>query len=132
MSTVTGWSSGANGHRFDNTGYANKFAFYVNGFGGRSSGNPFMHTTNNFSHDTWYHYAVTRSGSTFRMFIDGVLEDTQTSSGSLNIALGGFRSGWSFDGANGYFNGYVQDMRITRGVARYTATFTPPTSEFSG
>ena len=132
MSSITGWSAGANGHRFDNTGYANKFAFYVNGFGGRSSGNPFMHTTNNFSHDTWYHYAVTRSGSTFRMFIDGVLEDTQTSSGSLNIALGGFRSGWSFDGAGGYFNGYVQDMRITRGVARYTATFTPPTAEFDG
>ena len=86
--------------------------FYVNGFGGRSSGNPFMHTTNNFSHDTWYHYAVTRSGNTFRMFIDGVLEDTQTSSGSLNIALGGFRSGWSFDGANGYFNGYVQNNSL--------------------
>ena len=132
MSTVTGWSSGANGHRFDNTGYANKFGFYVNGFAGRAGGNPFMHTTNNFNHDTWYHYAVTRSGNTFRMFIDGVLEDTQTSSGSLNIALGGFRSGWSFDGANGYFNGYIQDMRITRGVARYTATFTPPAIEHSG
>lgn len=132
MSSITGWSAGANGHRFDNTGYANKFAFYVNGFGGRSSGNPFMHTTNNFSHDTWYHYAVTRSGNTFRMFIDGVLEDTQTSSGSLNIGLGGFRSGWSFDGANGYFNGYIQDMRITRGLARYTSSFTPTTAEFEG
>ena len=132
MSSVTGWSAGANGHRFDNTGYANKFGFYVNGFSGRAGGNPFMHTTNNFNHDTWYHYAVTRSGSTFRMFIDGVLEDTQTSAGSLNIALGGFRSGWSFDGANGYFNGYIQDMRITRGVARYTATFTPPAAEFTG
>jgi len=132
MSTVTGWSSGANGHRFDNTGHANKFSFFVNGFSGRSSGNPFMHTTNTFSHDTWYHYAVTRSGNTFRMFVNGVLEDTQTSTGSLNIGLGGFRSGWSFDGGNGYFNGYIQDMRITRGLARYTSAFTPPTTEFEG
>ena len=91
-----------------------------------------MHTTNTFSHDTWYHYAVTRSGNTFRMFINGVLEDTQTSTGSLNIGLGGFRSGWSFDGGNGYFNGYIQDMRITRGLARYTSNFTAPTAEFTG
>lgn len=127
MSSVTGWSSGASGHRFDNTGYSGKFGFYVNGFGGRSSGNPFMHSTNTFTHNKWYHYAITRSGTTFKMYINGVLEDTQTDSGSLNAALGGFRSGGSFDGANGYFAGYVRDIRIVKGSVVYTEAFTPPT-----
>jgi hypothetical protein len=128
MSSVTGWSSGASGHRFDNTGYSGKFAFYANGFGGRSGGNPFMHSTNTFTHNKWYHYAITRSGTTFKMYINGVLEDTQTDSGSLNAALGGFRSGGSFDGANGYFAGYVRDIRIVKGSVVYTEAFIPPTA----
>lgn len=131
MSSVTGWSSGASGHRFDNTGHSGKFGFYVNGFGGRSGGNPFMHSTNTFTHDDWYHYAVTRSGNTFKMYINGVLEDTQTDSGSLNAALGGFRSGGSFDGANGYFAGHVKDVRIVKGSVVYTGAFTPPTSSLT-
>lgn len=133
LGSITGWSAGASGHRFDNTGYANKFWFGLNGSSGRSSGDPFMHSTNNFNHDQWYHYAITREGNTWRMFIDGTLEDTQTYTGSFNQGLGGARIGFStWDGANGYYSGYVQDMRITKGLARYTTSFTPPTAEFEG
>ena len=131
MSSVTGWSSNASGHRFDNTGYAGRFGFYLHGAGGRNSGNPFMHSTNTFTHDDWYHYAVTRSGNTFKMYINGVLEDTQTTSNSYNAAHGGFRSGGSFDGGAGYFAGYVRDVRIVKGSVVYTGAFTPPTSSLT-
>ena len=127
IASITGWSAGASGHRFDNTGYANKFWFGLNGSGGVASGDPFMASSSTFNHNQWYHYALTRSGNTWRMFIDGNLENTQTYSGSYNAALGGMRLGYStWDGANGYWQGYLDDVRITRGIARYTANFTPP------
>ena len=79
--------------------------------------------------NTWYHIAVTRSGNTVRAFINGVLEKTFTVSGAVffdpNIPYNIGRSG--YDPA-GYFhyNGYMDDLRVTRGIARYTSTFTPP------
>ena len=133
LASITGWSAGASGHRFNNVGYANKFWFGLNGSGGVASGDPFMASTNTFSFNTWHHYALTRSGNTWRMFVNGNLETTQTYAGAYNPAYGGLRVGWStWDVANGYFNGYVDDLRITKGYARYTATFTAPTTALLG
>jgi len=75
--------------------------------------------------NTWYHYAVTRSGTNLRMFIDGVLVASATNSTNLTatnpLYIGTLApSTW-------LFNGYIDDVRITKGVARYTANFTPPT-----
>jgi hypothetical protein len=124
ISSVTGWSSGASGHRFNNTGAANKFTFHLNG-----AGDPFLTSSGTYSFNTWYYYALTRSGNTWRMFIDGVQQASGSFSGSFNQALGGMRLGYAqWDGTNGYYNGYLDDLRFTKGVARYTTTFTPPTS----
>ncbi len=123
LSSVSGWSSGASSHRYDNTGQSNKFSLHL------WPSDPFLSTTNTFSHDTWYHYALTRSGNTWRMFINGVQEASGTNSGSYNMGLGGLRVGQSvWDGANGYFKGSVDDIKLTKGIARYTSAFTPPTA----
>jgi len=123
LSSVSGWSSGASSHRYDNTGQSNKFSLHL------WPSDPFLSTTNTFSHDTWYHYALTRSGNTWRMFINGVQEASGTNSGSYNMGLGGLRVGQSvWDGANGYFKGNVDDIKLTKGIARYTSAFTPPTA----
>jgi hypothetical protein len=129
LASVTGWSAGASGHRFNNVGYANKFWFGLNGSAGVSGGDPFMASTNTFPSQSWYHYSITRSGNTFRMFVNGVLENTQTYSGSYNAGLGGLRSGWStWDGGQGYFTGYLSNLRMVKGTAVYTSAFTPPTA----
>ena len=81
----------------------------------------------------WYHVAGTRSGTTTRIFIDGTLTSTGTSDGNNynfskdNLLIG--RNGWEVSGSQG-FHGYIDEVRITKGVARYTATFTPPTAAF--
>ena len=130
FSSVTGWSTGASGHRFDNIGKSGKYTFHLNG---ASPSDPFLESTNAFTHDTWVHYALTREGNTFRMFINGALEASGTYTGSYNAANGGLRLGWAgWDGADGYFAGYLQNVRITKRLARYTANFTPPTAEFEG
>ena len=80
------------------------------------------------STDTWYHLAVTREGDTFRTFQDGTLKTTFTSSGSLMdvedgaIAIGGRPTDLQS------LNGYIDDLRIIKGHAKYTASFTAPTS----
>ena len=82
--------------------------------------------------NTWYNITVTRSGNTFRSFVNGVVEKTFTVSGTIfsdptipyNIGRTAYLNG------NFYYNGYMDDLRITLGYARYTSNFTPVTSAF--
>jgi hypothetical protein len=57
--------------------------------------------------------------------VNGVVVATGTSSVSLDSTLP-LSIGIQIDDAVGPLNGYMQDVRITRGIARYTANFTPP------
>ena len=79
----------------------------------------------------WNHYAVSRSGTTLRLFIDGVQVGSGTLSGTIYnsadpVVVGNNPQG----GGNWRLNGYIDDLRITKGVARYTANFTPPAQAF--
>ena len=78
------------------------------------------------SSGVWYHIAVTRSGSTVRQFVDGTQLGSNATS-SASFPNGPIQIG---DGGAGGFNGYIQDLRITKGYARYTANFTAPTAAF--
>ena len=77
---------------------------------------------------TWKHFAITRVGTVLRTFNNGVLQTTTTVSNDFtntpNIIIGN-----TLDGLSSY-NGYIDDLRVTKGVARYTANFTPPTAAF--
>ena len=130
ISSITGWSAGASGHRFDNINYANKFWFGLNGSAGVSGGDPFMASASTFMHYAWYHYALVRTGNTWKMYINGALEATGTYSGAFNQALGGMRVGASgpWDGAQAYSKGNVSNLRIVKGTAVYTSAFTAPTA----
>jgi len=82
------------------------------------------------SSNTWYHVAVTRSGTDLKAFIDGSqIGTTQTDSNDIsrNVTLG---VGYNSQANLQYLNGYMDDVRVTKGVARYTANFTPPTEAF--
>ena len=80
---------------------------------------------------TWYHVAATRSGNDFRLFLDGDLIGTQTRSITLRSTAAPVRIGVNnpVDFPN-LFAGWIDDFRITKGVARYTAAFDAPTAEF--
>ena len=90
----------------------------------KDASNEILVSTTTASVSTWYHVAYVRSGTSFNLYVNGILESTVTNSDSFNF------SGWTI--GRGYydnqFNGYIDDFRITKGVARYTAPFTPPTA----
>ena len=86
-------------------------------------------STSSINNSQWRHIAASRSGSTIRLFVDGVVENTATWAGSISSTPRVLRIGEDND--NSFLNGYIDDFRITKGVARYTENFTPPTAPFS-
>ena len=81
----------------------------------------------------WYHYALVRYNGTVTLYRNGAASGTPftftASVGSSATATGiGARTA-----ANSPIsNSYIQSFRITKGLARYTSTFTPPTAEHGG
>ena len=76
---------------------------------------------------TWYHIAFTRSGSSLKCFVNGTQAgSTETTTQNMSAVQGTFVG--NNPNSNTYFNGYIDDLRITKGYARYTANFTPPTA----
>jgi hypothetical protein len=79
----------------------------------------------------WYHVALCRDGSNLRFFVDGTQVDTtKTISNTIYTETDGtLRVGASLSGSVP-FPGYIDEVRLTTGVARYTTNFTAPTEAF--
>lgn len=80
--------------------------------------------------NVWYHVAVTRSGSTFRTFINGVLDVSATSADALNVNSDAFMVASDPSSTVYGLIGHMAEFRLTKGVARYTADFTPPVAPY--
>jgi hypothetical protein len=76
----------------------------------------------------WFHMALSFDGTTYRLFIDGVLRGSSTTL-LKNFNLSAIRIGAYLSDRT--LNGYMADFRITKNIARYTANFTPPTAAFA-
>lgn len=98
---------------------------------GTNESNPIVQTTTPIILNQWHHAAVTRSGSTVRLFMDGILVSTGTSSQSINLSNNDLLIGRSrWDAFGNYWRGYIDDLRITKGVARWTNDFPVPTEAY--
>jgi Concanavalin A-like lectin/glucanases superfamily len=80
----------------------------------------------------WYHIAITRdSNNLTNVWLNGVSSTTGFTTVSTNYTGNTNTIGVNNDsGLKAYFPGYIDELRITKGYARYTANFTPPTSAF--
>ncbi len=77
--------------------------------------------------NTWYHIALVRNSSTSSLYVDGTSVGSAITTGNCTgtyLSIGGYYN-TSF-----LYQGYLDELRITKGVARYTSSFVPPTSEF--
>jgi len=112
---------------------ANGWALYDEGSGGnmqfriadtdRIAVNPIPATT-------WTHVAIVRVGTTVTLYVNGTSAGSYASAGT-DLKYTGTKYIGSQSGSSSYMNGYMDDIRITKGFARYTANFTAPTAAFS-
>ena len=83
----------------------------------------------NLCDSEWHHVAVTRSGTTIRIFVDGIQDGAATNStdwgtqnsGSPRVHIGA-------QNGTGWYDGILSNYRIVKGTALYTSNFTPPTA----
>ena len=138
------------------TGNTNNYSQLWIGFAGASSGSlqtgelycnfrgssstVTLETNNSKVYDDkmWHHIAVTKQGTTGRLYLDGEKKDEDTVDGSMNTNLesvtswiGGYDNHGSTSGTsiNAYVTGYINDFKIYKGVAKYTEDYFLPASK---
>jgi len=74
----------------------------------------------------WYHFAAVRNGSTVTLYVNGSSVGSYTNSNSIGSTSKTLYIGVQNNGAAWPWNGYIDDLRITKGAARYIGNFTPP------
>jgi hypothetical protein len=78
---------------------------------------------------SWYHVALTRQGNVFKIWLNGNNDGT---TGTITASMTSTQAAHigRRPAAAENFAGYMDEFRITKGIARYTANFTPPTAPF--
>jgi hypothetical protein len=100
--------------------YNNQLRFYWIGDGSMS-----YKSMGNITKKAWHHFAFSKSGSTTRLFVDGVQMVIDFDTGSIQDGTGKFTIG-ACDGGSGDFDGQVSNVRVVNGTAVYTSSFQVP------
>ena len=100
-----------------------KLIAYIEGSGNVVTGSTSLNA------NTWYHLAVVKFAGSYYLYVDGVSDATPVVNNvsiaqPINVRIGADYSD------TGGLNGYIDDLRITKGVARYTANFSVPAAPF--
>ena len=105
---------------FNNHGHGSSLVW----FDAECSGdNPTVESTSAVVTNKWHHIAITRESGTFKLFFNGVLEDTDaSSSNAIDTDRGSYvEMGYGNLGSAGatFYKGYLQDWRVYKGVSKY-------------
>jgi len=111
-------------------GTSNRFMFYAT-VGGSVTAQYYFAVTK--QKDVWKHYALVRNGTDIKLYENGTAltrtEATAVSTNSIGNTQTSFVLG-SFVN-NYYFKGYIDEFRVSKGIARWTSNFTPPTTSYN-
>lgn len=105
------------------------WAFLGNGNGTSPAGTTYTGSTA-LSVNTWHHVALVKTGSTCKGYLDGVQQWSSAAATMYNGSKPLVIASYQGQTSGTSFRGYVDDLRITKGVARYIIDFTPPAATF--
>jgi hypothetical protein len=103
---------------------SNTFSVQINASGAGNN----VTSTGTVTANVWTHIAVTRQSTVVKLFINGVQDGSGTRNVDLQISSTVPTIGTFSHASTLNFTGYIQDFRIYKGVAKYTANFNPPSS----
>jgi hypothetical protein len=95
-----------------------------------SAGVDTQRTISAISFGTWYHFAVVRSGGNVSIYWNGVRQGAAFSISTANTGAGIIIGADRINSVLYPFHGYLDEIRLTKGVAKYTGDFTPSASAF--
>lgn len=97
-------------------------------YGGSTLNTLLISSGSNIPVSSWTHIALTRASGSTKLFFNGV-QSGSTTTDTTDYTQATTWIG-AYIGGSASLSGYINDLRITKGVARYTANFTPPTAPF--
>lgn len=113
----------------------NKLYFIAESAAGASLANYNTTDAVNIADAAWHHIAFVRSGTNFYIFLDGVSQGLTvgTAIGANSLSDGDSALFIAANATSGLesVNGWIDEFRISKGVARWTANFTPPTAAYT-
>ena len=126
---------------WDNNNSSNFMNFYLTNGSGKVSwddrvtggpGENYLVSNSALSTNAWYHLAVVRYNGTSTLYINGVPQNgTGTVHANNNLAYNHWiYSGYQYGDATTYLRGYMDELRISKGIARWTHNFSVPNREF--
>lgn len=86
--------------------------------------------TTRITNGVWHHVALVRAGTTMTIFLDGVSQGSYTGFTSKVSPVGTAQYIGAFNGSGDLMDGYIDEVRVTKGQALYGAAFTPPAAGF--
>jgi hypothetical protein len=133
---MTSRTTGSNQFVFDTTG-GTRLAFYQGASNGYEQVAFYIGGTTGIitpvavvQYGTWQHWAVSRQSGTLRLFVDGVLHNIAANSDDITAQTTAYIGNYASAPSGSYnANGYIQDFRIYKGVAKYTSNFIPASTD---
>jgi hypothetical protein len=120
-STGGAWGSNQWSIAISSTGYLN---IYVNNMGGSP-----VQSSSPIAANAWYHIAIVRNGSTFTWYINGISSGSGTNASAIDAGTTNILTvGYANVSGDPSFTGYISNLRMTKGGALYTGSFTPSTT----
>lgn len=85
----------------------------------------------NLNDGLWHQVALVRSLNVYSLYVDGTREATDTQVGTVPTVFGHISVGMAGVSSRPYYSGFIDEVRITNGLARYSgASYTPPSAAF--
>lgn len=124
---VGGWATGQYNLMINNGDSGGKIAFWAADY---SLGGQMLLSTTAVNDGNWHHVAVVRNGTSWKLYIDGISESSYTGSVTIGDITAPIYIGLDtvYGGRN--FDGYLDEIRLSKGIARWTTNFVPPTAQY--